>query len=319
MKIAFVGKGGSGKTTLTSITARYLAVSKVPVLVIDADINQHLGQSLGLSEEEASRIPAMGLEMNRIKEYLIGTNTNISSTSEMVKTTPPSTGSRLLTVTEENPLYQHFVKEMDGIRLMAVGPFTEEDLGVKCYHSKTGSVEMVLNHLIDKESEYVLVDMTAGADSFASGLFTRFDVTFLVVEPTVKSVNVYEQYKRYAEQYDVCIRVIGNKIEDDSDVAFIHKYVNDDLIATFSHSQFIRAMEKGGIHPLSDLEPNNAKELDKIIAEVNAQEKDWDKYHAQAIEFHQKNAKSWANATIGTDVASQIDPSFSLKEVVERM
>ena len=29
-----------------------------------------------------------------------------------------------------------------------------------------------------------MVDMTAGADSFASGLFTRFDLTFLVCEPT---------------------------------------------------------------------------------------------------------------------------------------
>ena len=93
MKIAFVGKGGSGKTTLASIAARYLAARKMPVLAIDADINQHLGQSLGLSEKDASRIPAMGLEMNRIKEYLIGSNTGIGDVSEMVKTTPPGAGS----------------------------------------------------------------------------------------------------------------------------------------------------------------------------------------------------------------------------------
>jgi len=319
MKIAFVGKGGSGKTTLASTTARYLAARKLPVFAIDADINQHLGQSLGLSEEDASRIPAMGLEMNRIKEYLIGANANIGDVSEMVKTTPPSTGSRLLTVTEDNQIYQHFVKEIDGIRLMAVGPFTEDDLGVKCYHSKTGSVELLLNHLIDKENEYVVVDMTAGADSFASGLFTRFDVTFLVVEPTVKSVGVYEQYKKYAEQYDVCIRVVGNKIEDESDVAFIREHVGGDLITAFSHSQFIRAMEKGTMHPLSELEPENVKALDQIITEVDKQEKDWGTYYAQAVEFHHKNAKSWANDTTGTDVTMQVDPSFSLKDAVKSM
>ena len=319
MKIAFVGKGGSGKTTLASITARYLAARKLPVLAIDADINQHFGQSLGLSEKEASEIPAMGLEINRIKEYLIGANTNIGDVSEMVKTTPPSIGSHLLTITEDNSIYQHFIKEVDGIRIMAVGPFTEEDLGVKCYHSKTGSVELLLNHLIDKENEYVLVDMTAGADSFASGLFTRFDVTFLVVEPTVKSVSVYEQYKKYAEQYDVCIRVIGNKIEDESDIAFIREHVGDDLIATFSHSQFVRSMEKGAMRPLSELERENIQALDSIIAEVDRQEKDWDKYYVQAVEFHRKNAKSWANTATGTDVTLQIDPSFSLKDAVEYM
>jgi CO dehydrogenase maturation factor len=319
MKIAFVGKGGSGKTTLTSLVARYVSEREMPVLAIDADINQHLGQSLGLSEEEANHIPAMGLEMNKIKEYLMGNNQKIGTTSEMMKTTPPGSGSRLLTVTENNPVYDHFVKNVDGVRLMAVGPFTEEDLGVKCYHAKTGSVELVLNHLIDKQKEYVLVDMTAGADSFASGLFTRFDVTFLVVEPTVKSVSVYEQYKNYAKQYDVCIRVIGNKVEDESDLAFIREHVGDDLVTTFAHSKFIRAMEKGTMPPMSELEPENAQALDHIIREVDAQEKDWEKYYAQAVEFHKKNAEGWANATTGTDLTQQIDPSFSLKEAVESM
>ena len=319
MKIAFVGKGGSGKTTLAAITAWYLAARTLPVLAIDADINQHFGQSLGLPEKEATEIPAMGLEMDRIKEYLIGSSTHVGDTTEMVKTTPPSTGSRLLTMTGNNPLFQHFVKEINGVHLMVVGPFTEEDLGVKCYHSKTGSVELLLNHLIDKEKEYVIVDMTAGADSFASGLFTRFDVTFLIVEPTVKSVSVYEQYKKYAKQYSVCIRVIGNKIEDEADVAFIRERVGDDLIATFSRSSFIRAMEKGEMRPLSELESENVEALDQVIAVIDQQEKDWEKYYEQAVEFHRKNAKSWANAASGIDVTLQIDPSFSLEAAVRSM
>ena len=38
---------------------------------------------------------------------------------------------------------------------MASGPFTEDDLGVSCCHSKTGAVELYLNHLVDAEDEYV--------------------------------------------------------------------------------------------------------------------------------------------------------------------
>jgi hypothetical protein len=47
MRIAFVGKGGSGKTTATAVFARYLAALGRRVLAVDADINQHLGPALG--------------------------------------------------------------------------------------------------------------------------------------------------------------------------------------------------------------------------------------------------------------------------------
>ncbi len=319
MKVAFVGKGGSGKTTLSSTIARYIASKKMPVLAIDADINQHLGQSLGLSEEESKQVPAMGLEMTKIKDYLRGNNSLIKQGSDMIKTTPPGTGSRLIRVMEENPIYDHFVKEIGGVRLMAVGSFTEDDLGIRCYHSKTGSVELLLNHLIDKEKEYVLVDMTAGADSFASGLFTRFDITFLVVEPTIKSVSVYKQYREYAKQYDVCIRVIGNKVDDEQDIAFIQEHVGDDLVATFSHSKYIRAMEKGQFLPITEMEKRNKEALDRIISEIDKRTKNWERYYDLAVEFHKKNAESWANEEAGQDLTKQIDSNFSLQKNIATM
>ena len=47
MRIAFVGKGGSGKTTVAAAFSRYLAASGRPVVAVDADINQHLAAALG--------------------------------------------------------------------------------------------------------------------------------------------------------------------------------------------------------------------------------------------------------------------------------
>jgi CO dehydrogenase maturation factor len=319
MKVAFVGKGGAGKTTITAMVARHLVHRSLPVLAIDADINQHLGESLGMKREDAQDIPSLGLEMKRIKKYLVGSNQHIKDASEMIKTTPPGPGSRLLQFAEANPLYDYFVREVAGIRVMAVGSFGEEDLGVKCYHSKTGAVELLLNHLIDTAGQYVLVDMTAGADSFASGLFTRFDVTFVVVEPTVKSISVYEQYKEYVNQYQVQIRVIGNKVSNEYDLNFIRDRVGTDLIATCSHSEFIRSMEQGEIRPITELEPENQKVLQRIVSEIDRQEKDWDNYYAQAVEFHKKNAHSWANSSLGTDVTQQIDPTYSFRDAIEYM
>ncbi len=319
MKISFVGKGGAGKTTLASLTARYLASKQFPVLVIDADINQHMGYSLGLHEDACAAIPKMGLEMEKIKEYLRGTNSRIGAIEEMAKTTPPGTGSRLLTVTEENPIYKHFVRDVDGVRLMTVGALSEKDIGVKCYHASTGSVELFLNHLIDVEREYVLVDMTAGTDAFASGLFTRFDVTFLVVEPTVKSVSVYKQYKAYAEQYAICIRVIGNKVRDTSDATFIQREVADDLVALFQDSPYVQSFERGDTQPISYLEPENENAVSAVVEEIDTKEKDWEKFYDQAVVFHRKNAESWANSALGVDITEQVDPSYSLMDEVVRM
>jgi hypothetical protein len=105
MKVAFVGKGGSGKTTLSSLFIRHLARTGAPVLAVDADINQHLGPALGLDEPEAAALPAMGERLPLIKDFLRGSNPRIASAEAMIKTTPPGEGSRLLRVREDNALY----------------------------------------------------------------------------------------------------------------------------------------------------------------------------------------------------------------------
>lgn len=310
MKIAFVGKGGSGKTALSSILIRTLGARRLPVLAIDADINQHLGASLGFSPEEAA-VPPLGIEMSRLKEYVRGDNTRFSAAS-MMKTTPPGRGSRFLRIDERNPVYDYFSRLKDGIRFMAVGPFTEEDLGVHCYHSKTGAVELLLNHLIDGPREYAVIDMTAGADSFASGLFTRFDATFVVVEPTEKSVSVYEQYKNYARDYEVHIFAVGNKVESEEDRAFLRERLGADLVACFTSSAFVRRTDRGAQQDLRTLEPENQAAVDALLRLVDAVPKNWPKFYRQAVEFHVKNAKDWANAAAGADLTGQIDPDFDI-------
>ncbi|MDG4832295.1 ATP-binding protein [Solwaraspora sp. WMMD1047] len=313
MKICFVGKGGSGKTTLAALFARQLAASPpAAVLAIDADINQHLAAALGADEHEAVLLPALGDHLVEIKEYLRGENPRISSAATMVKTTPPGRGSRLLTVTDRNPLYDALVREIGGVRLAVTGPFATEDLGVACYHSKVGAVELLLNHLVDGPGEYVVVDMTAGADSFASGLFTRFDLTFLVCEPTLRSVGVYRQYVGYARDHDVRVRVVGNKVDDESDVAFLREHVGADLLGWIGRSGYVKDAERGTPRPLDTLEPANRRTLELMRATVDGCAKDWPAYTRQAVEFHLRNARAWANDRVGEDLADQIDPEFVL-------
>lgn len=318
MKIAFVGKGGSGKTTLSSLFIRYLAATAAPVIAFDADINQHLGAALGLDEAEAAALPAMGDRLPLIKDYLRGSNPRIASAETMIKTTPPGEGSRLLRVRENNPVYDACARtlELDGgaVRLMVTGPFSDADLGVACYHSKTGAVELCLNHLVDGRDEYVVVDMTAGSDSFASGMFTRFDVTFLVAEPTRRGVSVYRQYKEYARDFGVELRVVGNKVQGQDDLDFLRAEVGDDLLVTVGHSDWVRAMEKGRPPRFDLLEDANRHALDllRTVADSAYERRDMERYTRQTVHFHLKNAQSWGNERTGVDLAAQVDPDFVL-------
>ncbi|MFE4609175.1 ATP-binding protein [Streptomyces niveus] len=320
MKIAFVGKGGSGKTTLASLFIRHLTANEAPVIAMDADINQHLGAALGLDEDQTAALPAMGAHLPLIKEYLRGTNQRITSADSMIKTTPPGEGSQLLRVRETNPVYEACARTVrldDGdIQLMATGPFTESDLGVACYHSKVGAVELCLNHLVDGPDEYVVVDMTAGSDSFASGLFTRFDMTFLVVEPTRKGVSVYRQYKEYARDFGVALNVVGNKVQAQDDVDFLQDEVGDDLLVTVGHSNWVRSVEKGRPAPFELLEAENRVALQVLedAAEDSYADRDWERYTRQMVHFHLRNAESWGNAKTGADLAAQVDPAFVLRE-----
>jgi CO dehydrogenase maturation factor len=310
VKIAFVGKGGSGKTTLASLFASHLAAVGRPVLALDADINQHLAAALGADETLADGLPTLGDHLPLIKDYLRGANPRIPSADAMIKTTPPGAGSRLLRVVERNPVYDACVRTVGGVRLAVTGRFAERELGVACYHGKVGAVELLLNHLVDGPDEYVVVDMTAGADAFASGLFTRFDLTFLVCEPTVRAVGVYRQYTGYARDFGVRLAVVGNKVADADDLDFLRAQVGEDLLTCLDRSTHVRAAERGAHRPIELLEPANRTALDTMRSAVDGVVRDPVRYRRQGIEFHLRNAAAWANERTGQDLAAQVDPDF---------
>ncbi len=56
MKIAVIGKGGSGKTTIAGVLARCLARSGRQVIALDCDANPMLGISLGIGVVQTERL-----------------------------------------------------------------------------------------------------------------------------------------------------------------------------------------------------------------------------------------------------------------------
>src|SRR4051794_1331383 len=275
MRIAFVGKGGSGKTTLSALFSRHLARSGAPVLAVDGDINQHLAEALGDDGDDLGA-PPLGAHVADIKDYLRGSNPRITSREAMVKTTPPGRGSRLLRLLGDDELHARHVRRVGEVPLMVTGEFEESDLGVACYHSKLGGVELYLNHLVDGPGEYVVVDMTAGADAFASGLFPRFDVTFLVAEPTRKGVSVYRQYRDHAREFGIRVAVVGNKVTGEDDLLFLKEQVGDDPLPPATPPPGVRAAEQGRREgDLTPRDPHTRHALNILRETVDAHPRDW--------------------------------------------
>ncbi len=68
MKLAVVGKGGSGKTTTSSVIARTLARRGQSVVALDCDSNPNLGISLGIGDLETERLTSMREELDEGNE-----------------------------------------------------------------------------------------------------------------------------------------------------------------------------------------------------------------------------------------------------------
>ncbi len=309
MKIAFVGKGGSGKSTIAALFAQYATQHFKEVIAIDADINQHFGPLLGIEDHVLKQLPSIGQELPAIRTYVQGENYRILSPSHFRMTTPPAKGSKVVHAHHKDTLLSRYLAEKNGVYFCTTGEFEHKDVGMVCYHGKTMATEIILNHLADTKEECVIVDMTAGADAFSTGIFLKFDLIVLVVEPTAQSMSVYHQYKEYSKEYGLNLMVIGNKIDEPIDEEFIKNSAEENYLGSIPFSKEIRNLERQ--KPLSSefykkIEPT----LNTTVKKLSAIEKNWDKFYNDLVTLHKKHAESWLNSAFQTNFEDQIDKDF---------
>lgn len=247
MKIAFVGKGGSGKTTASSLFAQYQSQSR-PTLAVDADINMHMVELLAHSLPTKSQLISEKEPSEAIRTYLRGSNSRIETNAHFKKSTPPGSGSNLIDVADANDwlIRTYGQKITKSLSLITVGSYSEEGIASSCYHNNLSVLENILSHTVDRG--VVVADMVAGTDAFASTLFSQFDMLVFVVEPSARSIAVLEQYQSLADHSGVIdnLFVIANKIENDDDYKFLESKVgNGKLIGSISRSSHLLRVDKG--------------------------------------------------------------------------
>lgn len=315
MRIAFVGKGGSGKSTLSASFATYVSKKTTEeVAVFDADLNIHAPELLGFSGIPFDKHLSHPKVSEEIKKWLIGDN-DIKNLGAFRKSTPPTRKSNIIKIEsiKETPLGAYGLHR-GNLSVFAVGTYQEEDIGASCYHNNLAILESVLNHTDDKNG-YVIADMVAGVDSFAGTLHAQFDLTCLIVEPTMRSLEVYTKYTELATEAGVAdgVRVIGNKIRNEKDKEFIKSHIPEEkIIGFFTDDEHIRDIDQDGT-PLSvsKLNQNNQELLEQILNTLQAQPDNRDARLKKIWELHKKYvAQGFVKERFG-DLTDQIDPAFT--------
>jgi CO dehydrogenase maturation factor len=319
MRIAFVGKGGSGKTTLSALFSLYIKEKSIPLLAFDADINMHLPELLGIESVFSKEMHLSHPDtVKKIKSHLKGNNLRIKELFHFRKTTPPTKDSNLIYITnQKDHLVDTYSKKNGTLSLMVVGTYDTEDIGASCYHNNLAILENILSHLVDQNG-VVVTDMVAGVDAFANTLHAQFDLLVLVVEPTKRGLEVFKQYRELAIEAGVYdqLYIVGNKIRSGADKEFIQEHIPaGKLLGFLSESDYLRIKEQeGGSLDISKLETEN-KELLEIIftklTDVQMSPKDRIK---KLWKLHRKYvAQDFVKDRCG-DLTNQIDESFTFEE-----
>jgi CO dehydrogenase maturation factor len=312
MKIAFVGKGGSGKSTLAALTTDYLSNQGYSVLVLDADINMHMGPMLasGVDIDSCISLPE---NRSRVREILLGTNAHIGSAEHFVKTTPPGAGSHVIRQPSSDPLLDALAKKIrKAIWLLTVGTYDTDTIGTSCYHGNLAVAENIVSHTHFDGKNVLVCDMVAGTDAFSGSLHLQFDCLFLVVEPTVEGVEVFRQYRTLAAAANVFDRVfvIGNKVDDEQDLEFLSAQVGDKLIACLPNLTGMRKARQAGKSVSIGLLPS-VEPLQTIVAKAESERQDPDSRLKQLHQLHDIHAQEDYIVARHGDIRSQVDPNFS--------
>ncbi len=205
MKIAFVGKGGSGKSAMTWLFAETLAHSGQHVYVIDADHNMDSVATFGIHvSPTTSTFHRHHTDARTLLNLPEGEHwqTLLNSLSYPPRITLDD--SYLL------PLWHQTANP--NIKVSIVGLGADDIIGSgKCTHGHSASLKWLLPALQTKENEVVMIDGVAGADMMNYGLYAGCDAVLIVAEHHPNSERVALQLIDIATTTNIPYIIIGNR------------------------------------------------------------------------------------------------------------
>ena len=233
MKVAITGKGGVGKTTLSSTLARLYASEGRTVLAADVDPDANLGLALGFTEEEVNSIVPIS-KMRKLVEERTGAN----SLNKFFKLNP-----------QVSDIPDTYAKEINGVKLLVMG--TVETGGSGCVCPEHVMLKAILANLVFRKDDVVIMDMEAGLEHLARGTASLMDQFIVVIEPGARSIQTYEKVKQLARDIGVTrVRVVANKVRDEDDEAYLRSRIpEEDLLGMIHYNAEVIDADRRGISP----------------------------------------------------------------------
>jgi CO dehydrogenase maturation factor len=212
MKLAITGKGGVGKTTLTSLLAWIYSTEGSKVIAIDANPDANLATALGISSDESQKITPIA----ELKELI----------QERTGAKPDSFGTFFKLNPKVDDIPERFSIQRDGIKLLVMG--TVKKGGGGCLCPEGAMLKSLLSHLVLGRSEVVIMDMDAGVENLGRGTAKAVDAFIIVVEPGQRSFQTARAVQRLAKDLGVKKSyVVGSKTRDDDERQFIINNLSD--------------------------------------------------------------------------------------------
>src|SRR5574341_1186411 len=177
MKLAITGKGGVGKTTLTSLLAFLYAEQGRTVLAIDADPSPCLGPALGFPAEQLQKLAPIA-EM----EDLIYERTGAQ---------PGTFGAYFKLNPRVDDIPDRFAVTHRGIKLLELGAVEKGGSGCICPESVL--LKQLVSHILLRRGEVVLLDMYAGVEHLGRATAAAVDALIVVCEPGARSLGTARQ------------------------------------------------------------------------------------------------------------------------------
>jgi CO dehydrogenase maturation factor len=204
MKIAVTGKGGVGKTLISSFLAKMFAENNYSVIAIDADPDANLATMLGFTN--ADKIVPISMMKELIAER---TETKLTSSGQLFKMNP-----RVDDVPEKYSLNQNRIK------LMIMGEIKRAGSG--CYCPENSFLNALLAHLLLARDEIVIMDMSAGTEHLSRGTARAVDILIIVVEPSRASIETAKRISQSAKELSIKrVVVVANKVRKGSEKSYI--------------------------------------------------------------------------------------------------